>query len=41
MRNRAFFYFFTAYVYLRLRGEQSYWLLLPKVALHLHKVEGF
>ncbi len=37
------------YVYLQLRGEQShklyrllsYWLSLPKVTLHLHKVEGF
>ncbi len=38
-----------AYVYLQLRGEQShklyhflsYWLSLPKFALHLHKVVGF
>ncbi len=48
MRNRAYF-FSIAYVYLLLRGERSrelnrllsYWLSLPKVALHLHKVEGF
>ncbi len=38
-----------AYVYLRLRGEQSHelyrllsnWLSLPKVTLHFQKVEGF
>ncbi len=48
MRNRAYF-FPIEYVYLPLRGERSrelnrllsYWLSLPKVALHLHKVEGF
>ncbi len=48
MRNRAYF-FSIAYVYLLLRGERSrelnrllsYWLSLPKVALHLHKVEVF
>ncbi len=48
MRNRAYF-FSIEYVYLQLRGERSrelnrllsYWLSLPKVALHLHKVEGF
>ncbi len=48
MRNRAYF-LSIAYVYLLLRGERSrelnrllsYWLSLPKVALHLHKVEGF
>ncbi len=48
MRNSLLF-IPIAYVYLRLRGERShelnrllfYWLSLPKVALRLHKVEGF
>ncbi len=43
--KQSLLFFFTAYVYLRLRGEYLHELihimLLSKVALHLHKVEGF
>ncbi len=49
MNEKQSLHFFPIeYVYLPLRGERSrelnrlsYWLSLPKVALHLHKVEGF
>ncbi len=49
MNEKQSLFFPIEYVYLPLRGERSlelnrllsYWLSLPKVALHLHKVEGF